>query len=110
MKKKEEDIKQPEDLTFELDGLGTKNKITFVAYGYAYNKGADGRVHIQTQNTLQEGHIGPNDDPQFKVSMELNTKFWGMGYSDLKKLSAWAAEAAEFVKDMRIHDGYPIEE
>lgn len=108
-KKRMSEIKQPKDFTLELDGMG-KSKITFQAFGYPYNKGADGRVLFQVDRSLQEGHIGPNDDPELTLSMTLNTRLCGMTYSDLKNLSAWAAKAATFVKDIQIHDGYPADD
>jgi hypothetical protein len=103
-KKRMRDIHQPKDLVLNLEGMGQGSKITFVAYGYAYGKGADGRMQVQMARQVTGGS---SSEPDLKMSMELNTCLWGMSYNDLKKLSQWAAKAAEFVKDLNIHDGYP---
>lgn len=105
-KKKMSEIKQPEDLTFELDGRGGSGKITFIAFGYPYDKGADGRFKIETKREMYEG--GSREEADLKVNIDLNTCFYGLTYDNLIKLSIWAKNAAEFVKDTRIHNGYSV--
>src|SRR5271157_6361964 len=97
-KKKLSEIKQPEDFTLELDGVGSSGKITFVAFGYPYDKGADGRFKIETKRSMYEGNS--KEETDLKIDIDLNTCFYGLTYDDLIKLSMWAKDAAEFVKDM----------
>ena len=77
--------------------------ITFEAFQYAYNKGADARMTIERETSLQNGQ---DYDNHTKVTIKDKFSLYGLTYKDLKALSKWASKAATQVKKAQIKGKY----
>lgn len=89
-------MRRPKDITFNCRGV----KLTFNAFDYPYDKGADGRIYIDLRECNHEIDETDWDGFGHKVKMTIEQKeiAYGLTYKNLKRLAQWAEKAAEWVK------------
>jgi hypothetical protein len=94
--------RRPDDVTFnETNAMGTLRKdkgVTLSIFDYPYDKGADARLIINYESEASHG-LKYEGDNGIKMTCQIQDWICGFDYKDMRKLAAWATQAAKYLKD-----------
>jgi hypothetical protein len=87
----------PKDIKFTFyDNEFCKLTMKFEFFSYPYDKGSDGRITIETEESVGQYDDYKNDCTEIKIKSK--KLFAGLTYKDLIAISKWAKNAANTIK------------